>query len=144
MLRAVEGAAVCVTVTHLDGLVCARSAFNHSANYRSVVLFGTAVAITDPAEKTSRMKAMLESIVPGRWELLRPVTDKELAATAIMSIDIDEASAKLRDGPPADYEDADWPVWAGVIPLTTVVGAPERETQGGGGLEPAPRILRPS
>jgi nitroimidazol reductase NimA-like FMN-containing flavoprotein (pyridoxamine 5'-phosphate oxidase superfamily) len=143
MVRAIAGAPVCVAVTHLDGLVCARSAFNHSANYRSVVLFGTAVAVTDPAQKKLRMKAMMESICPDRWELLRPVTDKEVNATAILSLAIDQASAKFRDGPPGDAEDSGWPVWAGVIPTSTVVGEPEREGEGGGSLE-APRTLRPS
>lgn len=144
MARAIANAPVCVAVTHLDGLVCARSAFNHSANYRSVVLFGTAIAVTDAAEKRSRMKAMMESIFPDRWELLRPVTDKEVNATAILSLEIDEASAKFRDGPPGDAEDSHWPVWAGVIPTSTVVGKPEREGDGLVSLDAAPRILRPS
>ena len=143
MLRAAEGAPVCITVTHLDGLICARSAFNHSANYRSVVLFGTAVAVTDPEQKRLRLKGMMESVLPDRWDLLRPITAKEVAATRILSIPISEASAKVRAGPPAERQDLDWPVWAGVIPVATVIGEPERDSDGVKSSERPPRLLRP-
>ena len=143
MLRAAEDAPVCITVTHLDGLICARSAFNHSANYRSVVLFGTPVAVTDPEEKRARLKTMMESIFPGRWDLLRPVTAKELAATRILSIPINEASAKLRSGPPAERQDLDWPVWAGVVPISTVIGEAQSDGEGVGTSDGPPGLVRP-
>jgi nitroimidazol reductase NimA-like FMN-containing flavoprotein (pyridoxamine 5'-phosphate oxidase superfamily) len=143
MLRAVEGAPVCIAVTHFDGLVLARSAFNHSANYRSVTLFGNAVPVTDATEKLTRLKFMVDSILPERWDLLRPVNGSELKATRLMWIPIDEASAKVRQGPPNDREDFDWPVWAGVIPLSTRVGAPECDNEGESRSHPVPRAARP-
>lgn len=143
MLRAVEGAPVCVSVTQFDGLVLARSAFNHSANYRSVTLFGTATSVTDPAEKRRALEAMMDSIAPGRWAALRPLDDHELSVTRLMWIAIDEASAKVREGPPNDRADFDWPVWAGVIPLSTSLGVPECDGEGAAGLQPAPQVIRP-
>jgi nitroimidazol reductase NimA-like FMN-containing flavoprotein (pyridoxamine 5'-phosphate oxidase superfamily) len=123
LLRAVEGTTVCIAVSHLDGLVFARSAFNHSANYRSVTIFATASAVDDPQAKTVHLRRLMESISPDRWDRLRPMTDAELKASRVMWVPIDEVSAKIREGPPADEEDFDWPVWAGVLPLTVTAGA---------------------
>ena len=126
MLRKAEDAEVCLTVTHVDGLVLARSAFHHSANYRSVMLFGRAAKVTDPEDKTARLKTFVDQLYPGRWDDLRPMTGQELKATTILSIPIDEASAKVRSGPPVDdEEDYALDVWAGVVPVRTVIGAPE-------------------
>jgi uncharacterized protein len=125
MLRAVEGSPVCIAVTLFDGLVLARSAFNHSANYRSVIIYGTAIQVTERAEKLLALEAMMDSIIPERWAQLRPVTDKEVDATRVMYVAIDEASAKVREGPPNDRADYAWPVWAGVIPCSTQLGAAE-------------------
>ena len=117
---------ICVTVTHLDGLVLARSAFHHSANYRSVVLFGKPEEVTDPREREARMRVFMEGLFPGRWETLRPVKAKELKATRLLSLRIDEASAKIRSGPPADdAADVTWPTWGGVLPLALHAGAPQ-------------------
>jgi nitroimidazol reductase NimA-like FMN-containing flavoprotein (pyridoxamine 5'-phosphate oxidase superfamily) len=121
-----EGIPVCITVTLLDGLVLARSAFHHSVNYRSVVLLGTATPITDPDEKAAALDAIVEHTVPGRSAEARPGNDKEIKGTIVLRLPINEASAKIRIGMPKDDdEDMDLPVWAGVIPLRTVVGPPE-------------------
>jgi len=119
------GLDVCVTVTLVDGLVLARSAFHHSINYRSVVVLGRARLVEDPAEKTTALAAFTNHIVPGRWDQLRPITDKELAATSVLALPIEEASAKVRSGPPIDDDDdLTWPVWAGVVPMAPVFGTP--------------------
>jgi len=118
MVKSVEGQPICLTIALLDGLVMARSAFHHSVNYRSVMLFGKPECITEPQEKSRQLELFIERIAPGRWDTLRPMHNKELKATGIMSMPIDEGSAKVRSAPPADDEaDYDWPVWAGVIPL---------------------------
>lgn len=118
MLEACDTTEVCVTVSIIDGFVMARSAFNHSCNYRSVMVFGTAEKVTDPAEKEMRLKNFTEGLWPGRWDMLRPLTAKELKATTVLSVALDEASAKIRVGPPGDdEEDYGIPVWAGVIPI---------------------------
>jgi uncharacterized protein len=119
MLRhAAADARICVTVTLLDGLVLARSVFNHSIDYRSVVVLGTPTLVEDVAEKREALHAFTEHIAPGRWDEARQPTDKELKATWILSIPLDEASAKVRTGPPEDEpEDRDLPVWAGVVPI---------------------------
>jgi len=124
MLRNLDqGVAVCVTVTLLDGLVLARSIFNHSMNYRSVVVLGTAVAVTDPQEKLRALRALSEHILPGRWEDSRQPNERELKATLVMRLPITEFSAKVRQGPPIDdEEDYAFPTWAGVIPLEMVAG----------------------
>ncbi len=121
-----KGTPVCVTVTHVDGLVLARSAFHHSMNYRSVVVFGTAVPLTDAAEKAEALDAIVEHIVPGRTAEVRPMRDDEVAGTLVLRLPLAEASVKLRDGGPIDDEvDYALPdVWAGVIPMTTAYGAP--------------------
>src|SRR6202140_671093 len=126
MLRRVdEGIAVCVTVTLLDGLVLARSIFNHSMNYRSVMILGTAVAVTDAKEKLEALRLLSEHILPGRWAESRQPTEKELKATLVMRLPIEEFSAKVRQGPPIDDEDDyGFPTWAGVIPLEVVAGKP--------------------
>lgn len=110
---------VCVTVTLLDGLVLARSAFHHSMNYRSVVIFGSARTVTDPDEKWQALKAFTEHVVPQRWSEVRPPTPQELKGTLVLALPLTEASAKIRTGPPVDDEaDYQQPVWAGVLPLT--------------------------
>lgn len=120
-----QGPQVCVSVTLMDGLVLARSAFNHSANYRSVVLFGVTEPITDLSERRQVLDAFTDKLVPGRRPHLRPMSDKEVRATAAMRLPIDEAAAKIRRGPPLDDEpDYELPIWAGVIPIVTSYGAP--------------------
>jgi nitroimidazol reductase NimA-like FMN-containing flavoprotein (pyridoxamine 5'-phosphate oxidase superfamily) len=117
MLETCDGADVCVTVTIIDGMVMARAAFHHSCNYRSVMVFGRAQKITDPAEKESRLRNFTNRLYPGRWDILRPVTAKELKATTMLGLPLDESSAKFRYGPPGDdKEDYALPIWAGVIP----------------------------
>lgn len=121
LLRA--GAKVCVTVTLLDGLVLARSAFHHSMNYRSVLIFGVASAVEDPAEKYEALRYFTEHIMHGRWAEVRPPSTAELNGTAVLSLSLEEASAKVRTGPPLDdEEDYQLPVWAGVLPLKIVAG----------------------
>jgi uncharacterized protein len=122
---AAEGIPIAVTVTHLDGLVLARSAFHHSVNYRSVVILGAATLVTDLAEKFTVMKGLIDHVAPGRWDHIRQPNEKELAATSVLSIPIVEASAKLRSGDPLDDE-ADYalPIWAGQIPIATTTLAP--------------------
>jgi nitroimidazol reductase NimA-like FMN-containing flavoprotein (pyridoxamine 5'-phosphate oxidase superfamily) len=119
MFRALgKGADVCVTVTLLDGLVLARSAFHHSMNYRSVVLFGRATVLEDPAAKREALHVLTEHVAPGRWEEIRPPSVKELEATSVLAIPLKEVSAKVRTGPPIDdEEDYALSVWAGVLPL---------------------------
>jgi nitroimidazol reductase NimA-like FMN-containing flavoprotein (pyridoxamine 5'-phosphate oxidase superfamily) len=129
MLRRIDqGVAVCVTITLLDGLVLARSIFNHSMNYRSVVALGNAVLVDDASEKLATLRAFTEKILPGRWNEARQPSEKELKATSILRLPLSEASAKLRLGPPEDdAEDYALPVWAGVIPLRLAPGAPIRD-----------------
>jgi nitroimidazol reductase NimA-like FMN-containing flavoprotein (pyridoxamine 5'-phosphate oxidase superfamily) len=131
MLRRLsEGIPVCMTVTLLDGLVLARSVFNHSMNYRSVVVLGTASLVEDSDEKLKALYAISEHILPGRWAESRQPNDKELKATSVIRLPIQEFSAKVRTGPPIDdEEDYSFPVWAGVIPLTTVTGQPIPDKQ---------------
>jgi uncharacterized protein len=119
------GVPVCLTVTLLDGVVFARTANNHSMNYRSAVLIGKAEAITEPAAKLEAMRALVERIAPGRWDRIREPDDKEMRSTTILSLPIDEASAKVRTGPPLDDgDDLSLPVWAGVVPLQLAASAP--------------------
>ena len=125
MLESSENAKVCVNVTIFDGMVMARSAFNHSCNYRSVMAFGTAYKVKDAADKEARLKAMVEQYFPGRWDILRPMQAKELKATTVLGMELNEVSAKIRTGPPGDdEEDFALPIWAGVIPMATVTGTP--------------------
>jgi nitroimidazol reductase NimA-like FMN-containing flavoprotein (pyridoxamine 5'-phosphate oxidase superfamily) len=129
MLQGVsEGRSVCVTVTLVDGMVLARSVFNHSMNYRSVVVLGKATLVDAPEEKREALRAFTEKILPHRWDDARPPNEKELKATSILRLPLAEASAKVRVGPPEDdAQDYALPVWAGVIPLRTVAGAPIRD-----------------
>ena len=140
MLKALTEGEACLTIALADGLVLARSAMHHSMNYRSVVIYGQFELVTDPAEKARSLQALIEGLYPGRWDMLRPINDKELNATSVLRIPLTEASAKVRDaGVKDDDEDLDWPVWAGVIPLNTVVGAPRREDDSVGRTVPATR-----
>ena len=127
MLRTVgEGVDVCVTATLLDGLVLARSVYNHSMNYRSAVVLGRARAVDDADEKLAALEAIVEHVVPGRWQDARLPNEKELKATSVLALPLDEASAKVRSGPPKDFDDdVELPIWAGVIPLSLVAGAAE-------------------
>ncbi|MGY1712920.1 pyridoxamine 5'-phosphate oxidase family protein [Geodermatophilus sp. SYSU D01106] len=126
-LRAAAGGApVCFTVTHLDGIVYARSAMHHSMNYRCAVVHGTARPVTDPDERLRAFAVLTEHLAPGSWAATRQPSRKEAAATAVLALDLTEASVKVRTGPPGDDEaDLALPVWAGVLPLRTVVGEPE-------------------
>ncbi len=122
MLEHSENAQVCVNVTIFDGMVMARSAFNHSCNYRSVMAFGLAHKVALAEDKEARLKAMVEHYFPGRWDLLRPMQAKELKATTVLGMELKDVSAKVRTGPPGDdEEDYALPIWAGVVPLSTVV-----------------------
>ncbi|MEA2334921.1 MAG: uncharacterized protein QOG40_1411 [Solirubrobacteraceae bacterium] len=133
-LRALRsGAPVCLTVSLLDGLVLARAAMHHSANYRSVMLLGEAVLVKSRAEKLAALEAIVEHIVPGRWSEARTPTENELEATSVLALPIAEASAKIRTGPPLDdEEDYGLPVWAGVIPIVSEAREPQ----------PDPRLAR--
>ena len=126
-LRALAaGAPACLTVSLIDGLVLARSAMHHSANYRSAILLGRARVVTDPAERLEGFEAIVERIVPGRWSEVRPPTENEIKATALLAFPIEESSAKVRTGPPLDdEEDYASRAWAGVIPLAVRAGEPQ-------------------
>jgi hypothetical protein len=114
-----------VTITLLDGLVLARSAFHHSMNYRSVVVFGRATLVDKPDEKVAALRALSEHMIPGRWDDVRQPNERELRQTTVLSLPLTEASAKVRQGPPLDdEEDYDLPVWAGLIPLSLAAGPP--------------------
>ncbi|KUJ68287.1 hypothetical protein ACZ90_20440 [Streptomyces albus subsp. albus] len=119
------GLPVCLTVTHVDGLVLARSAFHHSVNYRSVVVHGTAYQVTEEAEARAALDALVDHVVPGRAADSRPANAKELAATAVLRLDLEQVSAKVREGGPNDDpEDLGLPHWSGVLPVTPGYGAP--------------------
>lgn len=135
MLRSLaKGVEICLTATVVDGLVLARSAFHHSVNYRSVAVFGVAHRLDDPAAKEQAMRAISEHVLPGRWSEARPPTAGELRGVTVLELALDDASAKVRVGPPRDDED-DYalPVWAGEVPLVTVAGAPVADPR----LDPA-------
>ncbi|HEX2161548.1 MAG TPA: pyridoxamine 5'-phosphate oxidase family protein [Thermoleophilaceae bacterium] len=120
-----DGLPACLTATLIDGLVLARSAFHHSANYRSVVVHGSAVLVEDPDEKLAALEAFTEKVLPGRWREVRPPNPLELKATAVLALPLEESSAKVRDGDPVDdEEDYELDCWAGVVPLETIVGTP--------------------
>ncbi|MET8865041.1 pyridoxamine 5'-phosphate oxidase family protein [Nonomuraea sp. NPDC004580] len=128
-LRAGEGGEVCVTVTHLDGIVLARSIFHHSVNYRSAIIYGRARPVTDPDERVEGLRALSERLAPGQWDYVRRPSRKELAATAVLALSLEEASVKMRSGGPKDEEeDYALPVWAGVLPLVTSWGEPEPDS----------------
>jgi uncharacterized protein len=125
-----DGVPVCVTVTHVDGLVLARSAFHHSVNYRSVVILGKAQLVEDPAEKMEALRIFTEHVMKGRWNDVRIPTEQELKATTVLSLPLEEVSAKVRTGGPIDDEpDYALPVWAGVLPLETVAKTPLPDAQ---------------
>lgn len=126
-LKAGRGMQVCVTVTLMDALVLARSAIEHSVNHRSVMVFGQADWVTDPAAKARHLERMVETLFPGRWSTLRPMTASEVKQTGILSLPLDEASAKISDVPPGGTdppEDRGFPVWAGLLPVRHATGAP--------------------
>jgi hypothetical protein len=123
---AADGQRICVTVTHMDGLVAARSVFSHSMNYRSAVVFGTATMVKDEDDRWEALRLITDHLIPGRWAAARQPTTKEMAATAVLSLPLTEASVKVRTGMPADDpEDYDLDVWAGVLPISVTFGSPE-------------------
>ena len=133
---------VCVTVTLIDGLVLARSAFHHSMNYRSVVVFGKAKVVSDELEKYAALKAFTEHIVPGRWSSVRPPTKNELKGTTVLTLSLTEASAKIRAGGPVDdEEDYELEVWAGVLPLSLKSAAPVADERVKDGVAVPPNVL---
>lgn len=139
VLRSIVDAEVCVTVTLIDGLVLSRSAFHHSINYRSVVIFGRGELVDDPAEKRRSLDALVEHLVPGRSADTRPPTEAELRATLVVRIPLTEASAKIRTGPPIeDPDDMALAHWAGVVPLQGVAREPVPD---GGNVAPLPAYL---
>lgn len=128
---AAAGHRVCVTVTHTDGLVCARSVFNHSVNYRSAVVFGTPKILTHDTERIFALEIVTDHLIPGRWAAARKPTKKELAATAVLALPLDEASVKIRTGGPGDEPgDLELDVWAGVLPMTVTFGEPLPDREG--------------
>lgn len=136
---AAGGVDVCVTITLIDGLILARSVFHHSVNYRSVVVFGRARRIDDLAQRRAALDRFVETVVPGRTADARPPNDKELRSTIVLALPLDEMSVKVRTGGAADEpEDYDLPVWAGVIPLSLVPGAPEPDPAMPADHPPAP------
>jgi len=140
-LRQIVGKDVCMAITHFDGLVLARSAFHHSINYRSVMLFGEATKIED-SEKNELLHNFVENLIPGRWENLRQMTDQEAKATTVFSMPIDEGSAKVRSGPPVDDDDDySLPIWAGVLPLSQVLQEPVPDPKNLDGLEVPTHVL---
>lgn len=143
MLRTLaDGIDACVTVTLLDGLVLARSAFHHSMNYRSVVVFGRATLVDDPQEKMTALVALSEHIIRGRWNDVREPTDVEMKLTTVLCLPLEEASAKIRTGPPLDdEEDYSLPMWAGVLPLKLTAGEPINDPRLPEGI-PVPDYVR--
>jgi uncharacterized protein len=134
----------CITVTLVDGLVLARSAFHHSMNYQLVVAFGTAHKIDAPSQKTRALRMISEHLIAGRWDDVRSPSEKELKATAVLEFFIEEASAKIRTGPPLDdEEDYNLPVWAGVLPLSLEAKPPIRDSQLTNGIAVPQYVLRP-
>ncbi|MEA2149710.1 MAG: uncharacterized protein QOD69_1540, partial [Solirubrobacteraceae bacterium] len=132
----------CLTVTLIDGIVLARSAFHHSMNYRSVVVLGEARPVSDPAETLLALEAFTEGIVPGRWDEVRAPNPKQLKGTRVLAMTLDEASAKLRTGPPVDdEEDYALDVWAGVIPMALAAGAPVADPRLEPGIAPTDTVL---
>ena len=128
MTRALLAGECSVCIAHLDGLVLARSAFHHSMNFRSVVVYGRFESVDDAAHKAAALQAFTDRVAPGRWATLRPMTDKEMGATTVLRLSLAEASAKVRTGGPKDDdEDLAWPTWAGVLPLSLQAGAPQAE-----------------
>ena len=126
MIRRAGGANVCLTVTLTDGMVLARSGLEHSVNFRAVMVFGEAQPVRGPEAKMQALRALMDHLFPGRWDALRPMTAQELKATAILSLPLTRATAKIGAGPPIDPpKDVGWPVWAGVLPISLTMGVPE-------------------
>ncbi len=142
MLRSLaDGAEACLVATIIDGLVLARSAFHHSMNYRSVVVFGAARAVTDLEEREAALSAIVEHVAPGRMAEVRAPSPRELAQTLVLALCLDEASAKVRTGPPLDDEDdLTLPMWAGTVPLSINVGAPLSDPLLPAGVAPGPSV----
>ena len=127
---AADGQRVCVTVTHMDGLVAARAVFTHSVNYRSAVIFGTASVVRDEDERRNALRLITDHLIPGRWASARQPTKKEMAATAVLSLPLTEASVKVRTGMPIDDpEDHELDVWAGVLPIAVTFGPPQPDPE---------------
>jgi len=143
MLRAVAtGIDVCVTVTLVDGIVLARSAFHSSMNYRSVVIFGVASLVEERGAKLEALRALSEHIIPGRWDEVRKPTESEMQATTVLAVPLVEASAKVRTGPPIDdAEDYELDVWAGQLPLSLTTGSPIADETGRQGIPPPPYVV---
>ncbi|MDT9689575.1 pyridoxamine 5'-phosphate oxidase family protein [Streptomyces sp. P9(2023)] len=135
-------ATVCVTVTHVDGLVLARSVFEHGVNYRCAMVYGVPRLVTDPEEKLRGLRALTEQCTPGQWEYARQPSRKELAATSLLALDLTEASVKIASGPPDDGDgpDAELGLWAGVLPLVTTIGAPIADPVLPAGIAPPAHI----
>ncbi|MFF9013665.1 pyridoxamine 5'-phosphate oxidase family protein [Streptomyces sp. NPDC014870] len=135
-------ATVCVTVTHVDGLVLARSVFEHGVNYRCAMIYGVPRVVTDPEEKLRGLRALTEQSTPGQWEYARQPSRKELAATSLLALDLTEASVKIASGPPDDGEgpDAALGLWAGVLPVVTTFGTPVPDPLLPTGIEPPAHI----
>jgi len=143
MLRTTVGEQVCVTVTIVDVIVAARSAFHHSLNYRSAIVFGVPRAVTDSEERTVAFAAITNHVLPGRWDEARQPNEKEDRGTKLLALDIDEASAKVRTGPPGDdAEDMDSGIWAGVIPLSVTPGRALPAPDLRAGIQTAPSVIR--
>ncbi len=143
MLRTVPDAEVCITATLVDGIVAARSTFHHSMNYRSVVVFGVPRVVTDPDERSAAFEAITEHVLPGRWTEARQPNDREDKATKLLAVTIEDASAKVRTGPPGDEdEDMNLDIWAGVIPLGVVAGKPVSAPDLKPGVEMSEAALR--
>ncbi len=137
MLRATVGARVCITVSRMDALILTRSGFDHSIDYRSAVVLGTAHLVDDDADKLAALETFVERLYPGRWATLRPPRPSEVKATTVLWTDLTEASAKIRDvGAHDEPGDETWPTWAGTIPLEVVLGRPVPDEFVPDGLEP--------
>jgi nitroimidazol reductase NimA-like FMN-containing flavoprotein (pyridoxamine 5'-phosphate oxidase superfamily) len=143
MFRALaSGGPMCLTITHVDGLVLARSAFESSMNYRCLVVLGTA-QVLDGAQKERALRTLTDHLTPGRWDSLRPMRAKEVAATTVLALPLVEFSVKIREGGPEDPDDADWPVWAGSLPIRVSAGPAIPEPGSEQRMAPAlPRALR--
>jgi nitroimidazol reductase NimA-like FMN-containing flavoprotein (pyridoxamine 5'-phosphate oxidase superfamily) len=135
-------ATICVTVTHVDGLVLARSVFEHGVNYRSAMIYGVPRQVTDPQEKLAGLRCLSEQATPGQWDYARRPNDKELAATTLLALSLEEASVKIRSGGPDDGDgpDAELAIWAGVLPIATTFAEPEPDPTLKGGIAAPPHI----
>jgi len=142
-MAAAAGQQVCVTVTHLDGLVCARAVFNHSMNYRSAMIYGVARLLTGRAERVEALRIITEHLTPGQWSYARRPSAKGLAATSVLELALTEASVKIRDGGPSDEpEDYAMEVWAGVVPVTVSFGEPQADAALRPGIATPPHTRR--